>query len=56
MDVVFLSTMDILVRRIDAIRCQSESDCKSGALRLRSDLRRGLGHECPGYMNAASET
>lgn len=43
--------MDIHVRRVYVRRCRSESDCKSEIFHLRSNFRRGLGHECPGYMN-----
>ena len=47
----FIRRMDIHVRRMDQKRLRSRLYCGSKSLLHRDAFWRGLGHECPSYIN-----
>ena len=48
---LFVRRMDILVRRMAKQHCPNASSCNAGIFRRWDAFGRGLGQECPSYVN-----
>ena len=48
---LLLRRMDILVRRMAKQHCPNASSCNAGIYRRWDAFWRGLGQECPSYVN-----